>query len=140
MVDKKLKNGCKCFKLPVHTDERGSISYIEESKDIPINIQRVYYIYNVPNGCRRGKHAHRKLEQVMIAVSGEFDVYIDDGEDSTHVTLNSPDRGLYLAPMTWRELYGFTEDAVCLVLASELYDEADYIHQYDTFEQLSSTE
>lgn len=139
MTENVLENGSRFVELPQHTDERGHLTYIEQREDVPIDIERVYYIYDVPGDCVRGEHAHEELEQVMIAVSGSFDVLLDDGADQTEVTLDSPDEGLYLAPMTWREMYGFSEDAVCLVLASEPYDEADYIHDYEAFQRPSDT-
>lgn len=135
MIDRVLDNGSGFVDLTQYTDERGHLTYIEQSEDVPIGIERVYYIYDAPGDCVRGEHAHVELEQVMIAVAGSFEVLVDDGEDQTEVTLDQPDKGLYLSRMTWREMYGFSENAVCLVLASEPYDEEDYIHEYEEFQR-----
>ena len=130
---------CREIQLPVISNPAGNIAVIEEAVGVPFRIRRVYYLYGVPEGAERGGHAHRDLEQLLVAVSGRFDVVLDDGEARRSVPLASPDRGLYLPRMVWRELTGFSSGAVCLVLASEPYDEADYIRDYDEFAALSAS-
>ncbi|MHA7060000.1 sugar 3,4-ketoisomerase [Aquimarina sp. M1] len=113
-------------------DPRGNLGIIEED-NIPFNIRRVYYLYDVPSDSKRGGHAHKKLYQLMIALSGSFDVILHDGEEQQKVTLNKPDKGLFIKPGVWRELENFSSGAVCLVLASEIYQEDDYIRDFDQF-------
>ena len=122
--------------LPLETDDRGSLVYVEQSEHIPFNIKRVYYIYDVPESRVRGEHAHEDLEQVLIALSGRLDVIVDDGLARERVTLDQPHRGLYLPPMTWREMENFTPGTVCLVLASDYYDPDDYVHDYGQFQSI----
>jgi glyoxylate utilization-related uncharacterized protein len=124
---------CKKIKLPKIVDHRGNITFIEGNIHIPFEIKRVYYLYDVPSGGVRGGHAHRTLEQFLISTSGSFDVIIDDGKTPKKFHLNRPYFGLYLPPMTWRELNNFSSGSVCLVLASDFYKEEDYIHDYETF-------
>ena len=112
---------------------KGNLTPIESGTDIPFDIQRVYYLYDVPGGEARGGHAHRSLEQLIIAVSGSFDVVLDDGRRRQTFTLNRSHVGLHVVPGLWRELENFSSGSVCLVLASERYDEADYIRDYETF-------
>ncbi|MHC8598284.1 sugar 3,4-ketoisomerase [Arenicellales bacterium IMCC55707] len=114
-------------------DVRGNLSIIEGGQTIPFEIKRIYYLSKVPVGAGRGGHAHLELEQVIISISGSFDVILKDGADDRKVTLNSEDQGLYVGPMTWRELSNFSHGAICLVLASEHYDPDDYIFDYDEF-------
>ena len=130
---------CREIELPVISNPAGNIAVIEEATGVPFRIRRVYYLYAVPEGAERGGHAHRRLEQLLVAVSGRFDVLLDDGESRRSVPLSSPERGLYLPTMVWRELTGFSSGAVCLVLASEPYDEADYIRDYDEFAALATS-
>lgn len=103
---------------------------------MPFNISRIYYLYDVPGNTSRGAHAHRALHQFMIAISGSFDVTLDDGNGKRRFHLDQPNQGLYICPMIWRDLYHFSSGAVCLVLASEFYDEQDYIRDYDQFIKL----
>jgi hypothetical protein len=117
----------------------GNLAVIESEADVPFAIRRVYYLYAVPEGAQRGGHAHRRLEQVLIAVAGELSVVLDDGTQRRSVRLDSPSRGLFLPTMIWRELIEFSAGAVCLVLASEPYDEADYIRDYDEFVSLRAS-
>jgi len=124
---------CRIIEMPRFTDERGSLSVVESHIHVPFDVRRVYYLYDIPAGQVRAAHGHRRLQQLMIAVSGSFEIELDDGFDRRRVRLDRPDRGLYIAPAMWRELDGFSGGAVCVVLASELYDEADYLRDYDQF-------
>jgi hypothetical protein len=121
------------IKLPVVEDERGNLTAIESNRQVDFEIQRVYYLYDVPGGAERGGHAHRTLRQLIIAVSGSFDVVLDDGHERTSIHLNRANSGLYLAPMIWREIENFSGGSVCLVLASAPYDESDYMRDYESF-------
>ena len=121
------------YRFPPHGDERGQLIAIEEGKDLPFDVKRVYYIYDTLPGVRRGFHAHRNLEQILVCVSGSCKIHLDDGTETAEVVLDNPNKGLYISNDMWREMYDFTPDAVLLVLASEHYDEADYIRDYDTF-------
>jgi hypothetical protein len=114
-------------------DARGNLSYIEGPSSVPFDIQRVYYLYDVPGGADRGAHAHKALHQLVIALSGAFDVVLDDGKNKKLVRLDRAYKSLYICPMIWRTLHNFSSGAVCLVLASERYDVADYIRDYDSF-------
>lgn len=140
MSETVLQNGSRLLELPRFTDERGSLTYVEQQNHLPFELKRVYYIYDVPNDETRGKHAHIDLEQVLVAASGRFDVVVDDAKERHRVTLDSPDEGLYLPGMTWREMENFSDDAVCLVFASEYYDEDDYVHDYDAFVERQTQE
>ena len=127
---------CKIIDLPKISDRRGNLTFIEENRHIPFKIKRVYYLYDVPGGESRGGHAHKYLQQFIIAASGSFDVILDDGFERKRFHLNRSYYGLYVAPMIWRELNNFSSGSVCLVLASELYDEEDYIRDYETFKRI----
>lgn len=116
-----------------HSDRKGNISVVENGKDIPFDVKRTYYLYDVPGGESRGGHAHKELSQLIIAASGSFTVTLDDGRVKRTFTLNRPYQGLYVVPGIWRTLDDFSSGAVCLVLASERYDEADYIRNYEEF-------
>jgi dTDP-4-dehydrorhamnose 3,5-epimerase-like enzyme len=119
--------------FPIVHDPRGNLSFVEGERQIPFPIRRVYYLYDVPGGAVRGGHAHRKLEQVVIALSGSFDVVLDDGRQRKRFFLNRSWNGLYIPSMTWRELENFSSGAVCLVLASEVFEESDYIRDHSAF-------
>ena len=119
--------------LPRITDPRGNLTFIESYNHIPFEIKRVYYLYDVPGGETRGGHAHKNLEQCIIAVSGSFDVVLDDGFQRQKFSLNRSYYGLYVPRMIWRELENFSSGSVCLVLASQLYEEDDYYRNYDQF-------
>ena len=121
------------IELPVIADTRGNLTFVEGNEHIPFDIKRVYYLYDVPGGAARGGHAHKILQQIIIALSGSFDVLLDDGVDTKTYTLNRAFQGLYLSNMIWRELDNFTSGAVCMVLASERYDENDYYRDYEEF-------
>jgi hypothetical protein len=124
---------CHLVDLPKISDPRGNLTFIEGGIHIPFEIKRVYYTYDVPGGSDRGAHAHKKLHQLIIAMSGSFDVVLDDGFDKKRFHLNRSYFGLYVCPMMWRELDNFSSGSVCLVLASELYDPADYYRDYQLF-------
>ena len=116
-----------------HGDDRGQLVALEEFKDIPFEIKRVYYIYDTADGVRRGFHAHKELEQILICVHGSCKILLDNGSEKEIVLLDKPHEGLYISNDMWREMYDFSEGAVLLVLASRVYDEADYIRNYDEF-------
>lgn len=124
---------CKLIELPRINDARGNLSFIESGNHIPFDIQRVYYLYDVPGGAERGGHAHKGLQQLIIAMSGSFDVILDDGREKKRVHLNRSYNGLYVCPMMWRELDNFSSGSVCMVLASSKYDESDYYRDYAEF-------
>ena len=116
-----------------HSDRKGNISVVENCKDIPFEVRRTYYLYDVPGGESRGAHAHKELSQLIIAASGSFTVMLDDGKVKRTFMLNRPYQGLYVVPGIWRTLDDFSSGSVCLVLASHGYDEADYIRNYNDF-------
>lgn len=124
---------CKMMDLPVIHDPRGNLTFIEHSRQVPFDFRRVYYLYDVPGGSERGGHAHKDLHQFIIAMSGSFDVVLDDGHGKKRFHLNRSYNGLYVCPMMWREIDNFSSGSVCMVLASNLYDEDDYIRDYDAF-------
>ena len=123
--------------IPKIEDVRGNIAVIENDV-VPFEIKRVYYLFDVPSSSARGGHAHKKLQQLLIPLSGSFDVILKDGKVSKTVTLNKPDKGLLIRSSIWRELENFSSGAVCLVIASEVFDEADYIRDFDEFEKWKS--
>lgn len=123
----------KTYTFPPHGDDRGQLVAIEAMKDLPFPVNRVYYIYDTLPGVRRGFHAHRNLQQILVCVSGSCKIHLDNGHDTAEVTLDKPNIGLYIANNMWREMYDFTPGTVLLVLASEYYDEADYIRNYEDF-------
>ena len=116
-----------------HGDERGQLVALEELKDIPFKIKRVYYMYDTSKSVVRGKHAHKSLEQILICIHGSCKIKLDNGKEKKIIPLEKPYEGLYVSNVMWREMFDFSEDAVLMVLASELYDEADYIRDYDEF-------
>ncbi len=116
-----------------HSDRKGNISVVENGKTIPFDCKRVYYLYDVPGGESRGAHAHRELSQLIVAASGSFRVTLDDGNVKRTFVLNRPYQGLYVKPGIWRDLDDFSSGSVCLVLASEVYDQKDYIRDYKEF-------
>ena len=116
-----------------HGDERGQLVALEEFKDIPFEIKRVYYMYDTGEGVRRGYHAHKSLEQILICIHGSCKILLDNGKEQKVISLEKPYEGLYISNDMWREMYDFSPDAVLLVLASDLYKEDDYIRNYDEF-------
>lgn len=124
---------CRLIDLPKILDARGNLTFIEGERHVPFQIKRIYYLYDVPGGESRAGHGHRTLQQFIIAASGSFDVILDDGERKYRYQLNRSYYGLYVPPMIWREIDNFSSGSVCLVLASDYYDEADYYHDYDAF-------
>ena len=116
-----------------HGDDRGQLIALEEMKDIPFKIKRVYYIYETAAGVVRGKHAHKNLQQILVCIHGNCKIRLDNGIEQKVVLLEKPSEGVYVPNNIWREMYDFSSDAVLLVLASELYDESDYIRDYDEF-------
>jgi len=121
---------CRVILLPKIADPRGNLTFIEGDRHIPFAIRRVYYLYDVPGGAERGGHAHKALHQLIIAMSGSFDVVLDDGAERKRFHLNRSYAGLYVCPMIWRGLDNFSSGSVCMVLASNRYDEDDYYRDY----------
>jgi hypothetical protein len=124
---------CTIVDLPRIHDPRGNLTFVEAGRHIPFDILRVYYLYDVPGGAERGGHAHKALHQLIIAVSGSFDIHLDDGSSKKTVRMDRSYYGLYVCPMTWRAVDNFSSGAVCMVLASDYYDESDYYREYDEF-------
>ena len=133
-------NEVQIIKLPKIEDDRGNLSFIESENHIPFEIKRVYWIYDVPGGQKRGGHAYKKLHEFIVALSGSFDVVIDDGKNKKVFTLNRSYYGLYVPNMLWRSLENFSTNALCLNLASEHYFENDYLRNYDEFLKLTNHE
>jgi len=127
-------DNCRIIEFPVVAEPRGNLSFIEGGRHLPFDIRRVYYLYDVPGGAERGGHAHRALHQVIIAMSGSFDVVVKDARESKRYHLNRSYYGLYICPMVWREIDNFSSNSVCLALASDYYDEADYYRDYTAYQ------
>jgi len=127
---------CRIIDLPKIEDQRGNLTFIEQCRHIPFEIKRIYYLYDVPGGGVRGGHAHKRLHQFIIAASGSFDVILKDGRSSIRHHLNRSYYGLYIPSMVWRKLDNFSSGSVCLVLASDYYDEDDYIRDFDKFQKI----
>lgn len=126
---------CQIIQLPKINDARGSLTFIEANRHVPFDFRRAFYLYNVPQDSERGSHAHKKLHQFIMAVSGGFNVILDDGYEQERYHLHRPDYGLYVAPMTWTTLDQFTLDGVCMVFTSDYYNENDYIRNYYNFKK-----
>ncbi len=116
-----------------HSDRKGNLTVVENGVTLPFDVKRVYYLYDVPGGESRGSHAHKELQQLIVAASGSFTVTLDDGENKRSFFLNRPYQGLYVKPGLWRDLEDFSSGAVCMVLASEVYQPEDYIRDYQEF-------
>lgn len=123
----------RTIEFPEHGDERGTLVAIEENRDIPFEVKRVYYMYDTTKGTTRGRHAHKELKQVLICVHGSCTIMLDDGSERVDVLLDRPNVGLYVDSVLWREMHSFSPDTVLMVLASEYYAEADYIRDYSDF-------
>lgn len=126
---------CGLVNLPKISDPRGNLTFVESNRHVPFEIKRVYYLYDVPGGAERGGHGHKALHQLIVAISGSFDIHLDDGVSKKTIHMNRSYEGLYVCPMIWREIDNFSSGAVCLVLASDFYDEADYYRDYVNFVQ-----
>lgn len=129
---------CSIIELDKHHHEKGNITVVENNTTIPFEVKRTYYLYDVPGGESRGGHAHKELSQLIIAASGSFRVTLDDGNVKRSFLLNRPYQGLYIVPGIWRELDDFSSGSVCLVLASNLYEEVDYIREYQLYKKFKS--
>lgn len=127
---------CTMIQLPKVHNIAGNITAVNNGTEIPFSVKRVYYLYDVPGGESRGGHGHKALHQLILAGSGSFDITVDDGRIRRTFQLNRPDYGLYLPPGLWRELDNFSSGAICLVLASHIYQESDYIREYSAFKKL----
>jgi dTDP-4-dehydrorhamnose 3,5-epimerase-like enzyme len=127
---------CRLIELPTIADPRGNLTFAQDAH-LPFEIRRVFFLYDVPDGGARGGHAHHKLEQLMLAAAGSFDITLDDGHDQQRITLSQPSVGLYIPPMIWREMENFSSGATLTVLASTLYQADDYIRDYDAFLRLA---
>lgn len=127
-----------CHVVPLNKihNPAGNITIVEGNYNIPFNIRRIYYLYDIPGGETRGGHAHKKLHQLIVAASGSFEVMLDDGSNKKIIRLNRPNYGLLIVPGIWRELFEFSSGSICMVLASHKYDESDYIREYDQFSKL----
>lgn len=124
---------CRIVTLHRHTARQGNLTAVESGRDVPFDIARVYYLYDLPGGESRGGHAHRELQQLMVCVMGSFDVILDDGRERRKIHLDRAYHGLMIRPMVWRELENFSSGAICLVIASDVYRESDYIRDYAPF-------
>lgn len=129
---------CRVVELPRHRHDNGALTEVENAGLTPFAIKRVFYLYDVPGDSSRGGHSHHTAQEYIIAVSGSFDVTLDDGHERHTFQLNRPYRALYIPAGVWREIDNFSSGSVCLVLTSELYDEADYVRDYDVFKRLTS--
>jgi hypothetical protein len=126
-------DNCRIIDLPRINDPRGNLTFVEANRHIPFDIRRVYYLYDVPGGAERGGHAHKALHQLIIAMSGSFDIHLEDGFAKKTMHMNRSYYGLYVCPMIWRSIDNFSSGAVCMVLASNYYDELDYYREYNLF-------
>lgn len=133
---KSLTPQVELVRFPVHGDKRGSLIALEGGQNIPFEIRRVYYIYDTEQNIPRGFHAHRNLEQMLVAVSGSVTIHVEYGEHKEQILLDYPDKGLLMKGLVWRELHNFSKDCVLVTLASDHYDEADYIRDYQEFKKI----
>ena len=125
----------KLINLPKFEDDRGNLSFVENNNQIPFEIKRTYLIYDVPGGQVRGGHAYKSLHEFIIALSGSFDIVLDDGKDKRVISLNRSYKGLYVPNMIWKNLENFSTNAVCMILASDFYNENDYLRDYDEYKK-----
>ena len=132
-------NNCRLIDLPIIHDARGNLSFIEQMNHVPFEFKRIYYLYDVPGGSLRGSHAHKNLHQFLFAVSGSFDLHLDDGVNKKSFHLNRAYQGVYICPMIWRTIDNFSSGSVCMVIASECYTKVDYIRSYEEFLSLALT-
>ena len=128
-----MLTNCNLFDIKSFSDERGELSVLQKGEGVPFSIKRIYYLYDTKATHVRGVHAHHKLEQVIVALSGKFEIKLDDGKRSKIVVLDKPNLGLYICPMIWREVTSIENNGICMVLASRKYEEEDYIHDYKNF-------
>lgn len=128
---------CRIINFPIIKDARGNLSVIEETIHVPFEIKRVYYLYDVPTGATRGGHMHKSCQQVLVALSGSFEVILDNGFRRKTFFLNRPHYGLYIAPGVWRELQNFSSNSIALSLTSQFFDENDYVRDYEVFKRIS---
>jgi len=128
-------NCCDLYELSKIHNPAGNITVVQPTVHLPFRLRRVYYLYDVPGGSERGGHAHKNLYQLIVAASGSFDVFLDDGRNKKVVYLNRPYYGLMIVPGIWREIVNFSSGAICLVLASDKYNVADYLRDYNEFKQ-----
>ncbi|MEO8400904.1 MAG: FdtA/QdtA family cupin domain-containing protein [Gammaproteobacteria bacterium] len=133
-----IKN-CKLIDLPKHVDDRGLLSFIESNQHIPFEIKRIFYLYDVPAQKSRGAHAHKTLQQFILSLGDSLDVEIDDGREKQRFHLNKPWKGLYIPPMIWTSVENFQSKSICMVLASDSYQESDYYRNYENFLQAINT-
>jgi len=124
---------CRIINLPIVDDPRGKLSFIEGGRHLPFEIKRVYYLYDVPGGSTRAGHGHKTLQQLVVAMAGGFDIELDDGYAKQKYHLNRSHYGLYISPMIWRDIDNFSSGSVCMVLASDYFEEADYFRDYEEF-------
>jgi len=129
----RIEEDCRLIDLPKIRDSRGNLTFVEGGRHIPFDIRRAFWIYDVPGGEMRGRHAYRRNREIIIAVSGSFDVEVDNGNGATRYQLNRSYCGLYLPPLHWRSILNFSTNSLCLILASEKYDVTDYVRDYEEF-------
>lgn len=132
-MNKSSIKDCKLIEINQIGDRRGHITVLENNEQVPFQVKRIYYLYDVPSGEERGGHAHKDLQQLIVAASGSFDVVVDDGTNKKTFSLNRPNKGLYFPAGLWREINNFSSGSICLVLASHRYQEKDYIRDYETY-------
>jgi dTDP-4-dehydrorhamnose 3,5-epimerase-like enzyme len=132
--------GCEILELPKITDPRGSLTFIEAERHVPFQVRRIFYLYGVPEGEKRAAHALKVCQQFILAISGSFDIVVDNGTQKESFHLERADCGLYVPPLIWREIQNFSKGAVCMVLASEFYDADDYLDEYSAFAQAVGAE
>lgn len=131
-----MKDYCRVINFPIISEVRGNLSFIEENNHVPFPIKRIYYLYDVPSGATRGGHAHKELHQIIIALSGSFDVIVDNGKTRETFFLNRPHYGLYIPPGVWREIENFSSNSVALALVSDFFNENDYIRDHKLFKRM----